>query len=166
MRLLALFILLITLISCGKTTTGGSSSSDQGPEEQFENEGCTLDGCNTVTADGSSVDLLDSVIDAPVMISGSEIAFQEAKSSVAEGDKISCKTAVSAGEVYRYTLAGKKLTIHSAGGNFTMSRLNDDEDGLIGTWMWRGRGDMGMDVIRTMSVVTKTRVILKTHCEL
>lgn len=172
MRLLPLLMTFLFLVSCGKN--GGSSSSPSagpvaGGDAQLEESEptCSADSCtNTITVDGTTVDLLDSVIDVPAQISGTQIAFTAAKASVAEGDRISCKTEVAAGEVYSYSISGHKLMLQTNSGQYTMSRLNEDGDGLIGTWLWKGTGPDGMHVIRTMGVVSNSRVILKTHCEL
>lgn len=174
MRLLPLFITLLLFVSCGKNG-GSSSSTPAGPGtttgggaqlEEVE-ETCAADSCtNTITADGSIVDLLDSIVDVPAQISASQITFTAAKASVAEGDRISCKTEVAAGEVYSYSISGQKLMLQTNAGQYTMTRLNEDGQGLIGTWMWKGTGPDGMHVIRTMGIVSNSRVILKTHCEL
>lgn len=188
MRLLPLLMTLLIFVSCGKN--GGSRSApppvvgDSG-DAQLEEDACvacsstnsgtssdtstgTSSGTSTSTiiADGSSVDLLDSIIDVPVQVTSSSITFSATKMAVAEGDRISCKTEVAAGESYEYSLSGNKLIVQTANGQLEMTRLNEDGEGIIGTWMWKGKGDAGMHMIRTMSIVNNSRVIMKTHCEM
>lgn len=167
-RLLPLLITLMIVASCGKDSSSNPNpgrSGQNGNTPQPE-EACLTEDCATITTDGSSTDLLDSLIDAPVEISASEIHFTVGKISVVKGDKITCKTEVRAGEVYQYALTGNNLQLQTGAGTYTMTRLNEGGTGILGTWMWKGKGEQGMHNIKTMSVVSNTRVILKNHCEL
>lgn len=165
MRLLPLIFILSLVAACGKQSTTSSSS------RQNQEDTCQLNGqaveCESIRgADGLGVDLLDTVIDVPVEISNSEITFLAPKSSFAEGRRISCKTQVQSGEVYRYSLEGNTLRLQTDGGSFNMKKLNDEKNGISGTWAWKGYVDQGTHVIKTISFIGTNRAILKTHCEL
>lgn len=180
MRLLFIVTTLFFLVSCGRDSGGGATaqgpvvvptapqaSEDQETQAGTVDDACVNESCNTITADGSVVDLLDSVVDSRVEISDSAITFMDSKISNAEGDRISCNTEVRSGDVFNYTLVdGNKLKLDTPSGSYTMSRLNDEVDGVKGIWTWKGSGEQGMLVMKTMSVVSNSRVILKTHCEL
>lgn len=162
MKLVSLLAILILSVSCGKDGGGSSSSSKRGI--------CELNGravqCEQINgADGLGVDLLETMVDVPVVIDGSEIRFTQDKTATSQGRRISCQTSVKNGEVYRFALRGDRLLIMTASGSYEMDKLSDGE-GLIGTWKWKGYVDQGTHLIRQMSFLSNSRVILRTSCEL
>jgi hypothetical protein len=164
MKLISLLTILILAAACGKDGGGSSASSSA------KNGSCSLDGravaCESIQgADGLGVDLLDSMVDVPVKIADSDITFLADKTATSQGRRISCKTSVKNGEVYRFALRGSKLLVMTATGSFEMDRLTDGS-ALLGTWSWKGYEEGGTHVIKTMSFLSDTRVILKTNCEL
>lgn len=168
MRLLPLLFILSFVIACGKDS---SDSISRESSRQNQDETCQLNGveveCKTLRgADGLGVDLLDTVIDVPVEMNESEIRFLQSKSSFAEGRRISCKSQVNSGDVYRYSLNGSTLRLETEDGNYTMKRLNNEDKGILGTWSWKGYVNEGTHMIKTISFIGTDRVIIKTHCEL
>jgi hypothetical protein len=158
-----LFAMMFMSISCGKKSETNSSLA---PESTCQLGGMAV-ACETIEgSDGLGVDLLDTIIDVPINLSNSEITFQESKLSADEGRRISCKTQVRNGEVYQYSLRGDQLFIQTESGSYTMTRNNDEKNGILGTWFWQGYVDQGTLLLRTMTFVSQSRVILKTHCEL
>lgn len=163
MKLVSLLAIIILSVSCGKDGGGSSGSSSKRGV-------CELNGravqCEQINgADGLGVDLLETMVDAPVVIDGSEMKFTQDKSAFSQGRRISCSTSVKNGEIYRFALRGSRLLIMTASGSYEMDKLSDGE-GLIGTWMWKGYVDQGTHIIRQMSFLSNTRVILRTSCEL
>ncbi len=163
MRLFSLFVILILSASCGKDGGGSSSSAkDRGI--------CSLNGrsvaCETIRgADGQGIDLLESMIDVPVKMQDAEMTFLADKAATATGRRITCKTSVKNGEVYRLALRGSKLLVMTGEGSFEMERLNDGE-GINGAWAWKGYIDEGTHLIRQMTILNSNRVIMRTNCEL
>ena len=155
MKILSLMLILGLMVSCGNDSSGGGSSKTrQAQEESSDN----------ITADGLGIDLLDTTVDVPAKVSAQEITFLETESSVEEGRRISCKTSVTSGEAYPYSLSGNSLSLKTPEGTFSMERLTDGND-IIGSWSWKGMKN-GHSMIKILSVVSEDRVILKTHCEL
>jgi hypothetical protein len=155
-------VLLLLAVSCGKE--GGGQNVSQ------EKDMCSLNGrsvaCESIHGtDGLGVDLLESMIDVPIQITNSEITFMADKASSSQGRRITCKTAVKSGEIYRFALRGNTLVLMTPGGSYSMARLTSGE-GLIGTWAWKGYVDQGTHVIRQVTFLSKTRMIMRTTCEL
>jgi hypothetical protein len=46
-----------------------------------------------------------------------------------------------------------------------MTRLSDG-DGIGGAWVWKGYVDQGTHVIKNMSILGNSRIVLRTQCEL
>lgn len=155
MRLFLLFFVFILTSACGK-----QSSSSGGA---LEESGPSLHGMKE--ADGQGVDLLDAVIDVPIEVRGSEITFLASKSSQEIGRRISCRMAVNNGESYRYDLEGERLRITTPENSYLLRRLNNEKNGIIGAWVWKGVED-GYLVRRIFSFISEKRLIMKTHCEL
>lgn len=165
MRLVTLFAILILSVSCGKDGGGSSSSSTTSRRGLCDLNGSDV-ACETIQgADGEGIDLLESAIDVPVKIQGSDITFMSDKSSIATGRRINCKTAVKNGEVYRFALRGDKLLIMNSEGSYEMSRLSDGE-GINGAWMWKGYIEQGTHVFKKLTIINDSRAILRTTCEL
>jgi hypothetical protein len=163
MKFASLLVIMLLAASCGKESSSGSASSKQAGR-------CDLNGrsvaCESIRgADGLGIDLLESMIDVPVQVSNSEIVFQEDKDAVSQGRRIECRTTVKNGEIYRYTLRGNALHLSTDTGTYEMERLNSG-DGLLGTWKWNGYVDEGTHVIRQLSFLGNSRVIIRTSCEL
>lgn len=154
MRYLSLLFILLMVVSCGK------DSSSSGPAKQQEEMRDTVD-----TTDGLGVDLLDTSIDVSAKVTDSQITFLESKSSVAQGRRIDCKSGVNAGEVYQIALNGDQLSVQTAEGTYNMSRLNEGNSGLTGSFSWKGYSPEGEHMIKIISFLGN-RVILKTHCEM
>lgn len=164
MRLLLSLFILLFAVACGKS---GSSSSD---DPQLQADNCLVNDevvtCETIRGnDPSNVNLLESMIDVNVTISGTSLIFPVGKSSVARGSRINCPTAVSSGEVYQYLLRGNSLDIQTPTQSYTMERLSDGTS-IVGVWVWKGYEAGNVYTIRSLSFVNNTRVIMKTHCEL
>jgi hypothetical protein len=163
MKLVSLLAILILSVSCGKDGGGSAGSSSK-------SGACELNGravqCEQINgADGLGVDLLETMIDAPVVIEGSEIKFMADKTATSQGRRISCQTSVKNGEIYRFALRGSGLLVMTASGSYEMEKLSDGV-GLLGTYKWNGYVDQGTHVIRQMSFLSNSRVILRTSCEL
>ncbi len=164
MKLVSLLAIIILSVSCGKD--GGGSSGGSSKSGNL----CELNGrsvqCEQIQgADGQGVDLLETMIDVPVVIDGSEIRFTQDKTATSQGRRINCQTSVKSGEIYRYALRGDRLLIMTSSGSYEMEKLSDGE-GLVGTWMWKAYVDSGTHLIRQMSFLSNSRVILRTSCEL
>ncbi len=162
MRLFSLLAILILSASCGKDGGGSSSAKDKSI--------CSLNGrsvqCESIRgADGLGIDLLESMIDVPVKIQDSDMTFLADKAATSTGRRITCKTAVKNGEVYRIALRGSKLLVMTGEGSFEMERLNDGA-GISGAWAWKGYVDEGTHLIRQMTILNNNRVIMRTNCEL
>lgn len=165
MRLVSLLFILILSASCGQDGGGGSSSA--GPKD---NGTCSLNGraiaCEAIEGqDGQGVDLLESMIDAPIKITDAEIMFTADKSSTSQGRRISCSTRVKNGEIYRFAVRGQKLLVMTAEGSYEMERLSEGE-GLMGAWVTHNYIDQGTRVTKQMSFLSTSRVIMRTNCEL
>lgn len=163
MKLVSLLAILILSVSCGKDGGGSAGSSSK-------HGVCELNGraiqCEQINgADGLGVDLLETMVDVPVTIDGSEIKFTQDKTATSQGRRINCQTSVKNGEVYRFAQRGDSLLIMTASGSYEMTKLSDGA-GLLGTWMWKGYVDSGTHIIKQMSFLSNTRVILRTSCEL
>ncbi len=158
------FLFALTLLaSCGKSGSGGGSGA------QNQEADCSINSvavnCETIEGDGAGVDLLESRIESPVRITGTEIVFLADKSTNAQGRRISCPTQVSNGEAYSFNLRGNSLDITTKAGSFTFTRLNSGAD-LNGTWVWKGyNGATNVYTIRTLTVINNNRAFLKNSCE-
>lgn len=162
MRLFFLFVTLILIASCGQDGGGSSSNKSRGI--------CSLNGrsvqCETIRgADGQGIDLLESMIDVPIQMQDTEMTFLADKTATSTGRRITCKTAVKKGEVYRFALRGAKLLLMTPEGSFEMDRLNDGSE-INGAWAWKGYTDEGTHLIRQMTILNSNRVIMRTNCEL
>lgn len=164
MKLVSLLAIIILSVSCGKDGGGSSGSSSK------QHGLCELNGrsvqCEQINgADGLGVDLLETMIDVPVTIDGSEIKFSQDKTATSQGRRINCQTSVKNGETYRFAQRGSSLLVMTASGSYEMQKLSDGA-GLLGTWVWRGYVDSGTHIIKQMSFLSNSRVILRTSCEL
>jgi hypothetical protein len=163
MKLVSLIAILILTVACGKD--GGSKGSAATPSDS-----CNLNGravaCQSIQGtDGQGVDLLESMIDVPVKISESEITFLADKSATSQGRRISCKTAVKNGEVYRFAVRGDTLLVMTSTGSYELNRHTDGTN-VLGTWSGKTYMDEGTHLIRQMSFLSDSRVIITTYCEL
>lgn len=160
MKVVLFLISLSLLVSCGKDSSVSSKDST----------GCNLNGrsvaCENIQgADGQGIDLLESMVDASIEVTDSSITFLSERTSLVEGRRISCSTAVEQGETYSYSVNGDTLTITARDKKLEFKRLNASE-GLIGAWAWRGYEGEGAYIIRQMTFLSKNRAILRTVCEL
>lgn len=168
MRLVSLLVLLALSVSCGKD--GGGSGGASSSSTAQNNDSCDLNGravaCESIRgADGQGIDLLESMIDVPVKITDADIQFLADKTSATEGRRISCQTQVKNGEIYRFALRGNTLVMMTGEGSYEMKRLNSGS-GLVGTWIWKGYVEEGTHIIRQMTFLGSSRVIMRTSCEL
>jgi len=166
MRFLSLLFTLILSVSCGQGGGGGGG----GTSSQNNDGSCTQDGrsvaCETIRgADGQGIDLLDSMIEVPVKIQDTEMTFLSDKTALSQGRRIECRVGVKSGEIYRFAVRGQRLLLMTADGTIEMDRLNDGS-GINGTWVWKGYVDNGAHIIRQMTVLNNSKVIMKTSCEL
>jgi hypothetical protein len=162
MKLVPFVLFIFILVSCGQDTKSSSSTGRRGL--------CDLNGnsvdCSAIEgADGQGIDLLNAMIEVPVKIQDSDITFLADKTSSSTGRRITCKTSVRNGEVYRFALRGDGLILMTEQGTFEFTRISDGE-GLQGAWTWKGYVDQGMHLIRNITFVENNRVIIRNHCEL
>lgn len=163
MRLVSLFFILILTAACGKDNDEKSVSSQKSGL-------CSLNGqtvaCQSIVgADGLGIDLLESMIDVPVKVQDTDVTFLADKTAISTGRRITCKTSVKNGEIYRIALRGDKLLVMTGDGSLEMERLNEGT-GLNGTWVWKGYVDEGTHIFRQMTFLSTNRVILRNNCEL
>lgn len=164
MKLVTLLTILILSVSCGKN--GGSSSSSREEQQDGCAQGGRMVACETIEgADGNGIDLLETMIDVPVKISGTDVTFLSDKSSSTKGRRIACDTTVKNGEIYRVALRGDTLNVMTSKGNYAMKRLSDG-DSLIGAWVSNEYDRTGAHVIRQMTFLSDSRVVMRTYCEL
>lgn len=169
MKLASLIFILMLSVSCGKDGgSGGSGSNDS--RASTGSALCNLNGrevaCESIRgADGQGVDLLESMIDVPVKISGTDIQFLADKTSSAQGRRIACVAKVKAGEIYRYALRGDSLVLMTSEGSFEYKRLNSGT-GLNGAWKWKGYENDGTHVLRQITFLGESRVVIRYNCEL
>lgn len=164
MKLVSLIVVLAFTAACGKNVGGGSSSGNK------SSDSCSLDGravaCESIQgSDGLGIDLLDAMIDVPAKIQDSEITFLSDKSAAQTGRRINCRVGVKNGETYRFALRGDSLLLMTGEGSYEMQRLSSG-DGLSGSWSWKGYIDQGTHVLKTMTIIGSSRVIMRTNCEL
>lgn len=158
MRLFLAIMILTVLVSCGK--------DDSVKNPQNENRRATTE---TTTADsiydGLGVDILETTIDIPAIVSSDEITFTEDKSMKSEGRRINCSSSVNKGEIYRYSIKGNTLYLSTSAGNIDMKRVQG-EGGIAGTWTWAGITYGKTYQTRLLTVIkSMNRVIMKTICE-
>lgn len=191
MKLASLILILMLSVSCGNDSgssgrSGGGNGNGNGSvsgngsvteggiteEAQASTDSalCNLNGrevaCETMRgADGQGVDLLESMIDVPVKISGADIQFMADKTSTAQGRRISCDAKVKSGEIYRYALRGDTLILMTGEGSFEYNRLISGT-GLTGAWKWKGYVDDGAYMIRQITFLGENRVVIRHNCEL
>lgn len=167
MKFVSLLTILILSAACGQNGGSGSSSSSGGPQR---NDLCSLNGrsvaCASLeAADGQGVDLLEAIVDVPVKIENAEMTFLADKSSGVKGRRISCAISVKSGDVYRFALRGDHMMLMTPEGTFDMTKTSDGP-GILGAWYWKGYVEQGTHMIRQLSVLSNSRVILRTSCEL
>lgn len=171
MRPIFVFSFLLILAACGKESGGrGKSTDGTGTTTTTSVDGCKLNGrsvaCESIRgADGLGVDLLESMVDVPIQVTDTSITFMSDKTSNSQGRRIDCPTMVKEGETISYEVQGDSLHITTSDGKFTYQRLNASE-GLTGSWMWKGYEGIGQHIIRQLSFLSKTRVIMRTSCEI
>ncbi len=168
MRLGFLFVVLLTLSACGNDKK--SSKDPVSVLRQEEAVLCDLNGtkvsCESLEGpDGMGIDLLESTVDVSVNLTEYEVVFRETKTQTAQGRRISCKTSVRSGEVYKLIYTGSNLdVINESGETIRYERLNEG-DSILGAWVSRTYVDSGTHIIRQMTFVSHSHAILKTHCE-
>jgi hypothetical protein len=168
MKIVSLLFILILSASCGQGGGGGSSSSS--PRAQNQDESCNFEGrevacANIEGTDGEGVDLLETMIDVPVQMSGSEMTFMADKTATSQGRRLSCKASVKNGEIYRYALRGDTLIVMSSEGTYEMERMTDGST-INSTWSWHGYEEAGTRIARQLTIVDSNRVIMRKTCEL
>lgn len=157
MRLICLLAVLLVVTSCGKK--GGSSSTGGEQREEV----CANSDCS-IFSDGTSVELLESVVDASVSISDSQILIHTSMTDMDQGDRLACKTEVKKGEIFYYSFAGDILTLQTSTGTYPMKRVNQGQSGLRGPFVWRGQ-ENGMNVMKTITFISSNRILLRNNCE-
>jgi hypothetical protein len=158
MRFLFMFLVLTSVIACGKKS-GGSS------EEISEAQQCEVNGevvsCDSIY-DGLGVDVLNAKVDAPATIDSSSITFTQALSYKAQGRRIECSVSVLSGTVYRYTVSGNTLYLDTPEGNVTMNRVHGS--GIMGMWRSTRYVD-GATFEELLMSVKKNSVVMQKNCE-
>ncbi len=159
MKLFFLIILYFFCISCGKHSDASSLSIS-------ETRQCVLnDGLKSCDSGDTGAELLEVMVDVPVTISSDEILFLADRQSRVTGRKISCEINVKRGEVYKYTLVDTTLGLETKEGLLELIRLSDGE-GVKGAWSWNAYADQGVHIIKNVTIIDSTRIILRTYCEL
>jgi hypothetical protein len=158
MRLFLAILVLTVLVSCGKDDSAKSPQNENG-------RGATETRSADAIYDGLGVDILETTIDIPAIVSSDEITFIETKSMRSEGRRINCSSSVNKGDSYRYSIKGNTLYLSTPVGNMDMKRVQD-ADGIAGTWKWMGLVEGTTLETRLLTVTKKmNRVILKNICE-
>ena len=170
MKLASLIFIVMLSVSCGKDGGSGGGGGSKDSRTNAESALCNLNGrevaCESMRgADGQGVDLLESMIDVPVKISGADIQFMADKTSTAQGRRIACNIKVKSGEVYRYALRGDSLILMTGEGSYEYKRLNSGT-GLSGAWKWQGYVDDGAHMLRQITFLGENRVVIRYNCEL
>ncbi len=159
MKTLLMMLNLIILTSCGQT---GSVSSKGDSSTAGRKVQGYLDLSSGLV--GTS-DLLTVTMDIPVEIGGGLIKFTKAQSAQDTGTAISCAMNFAAGEVYQYNVSGSKLSItNSQGMSYTMTRMGDGGNDIVGTWTWYGT-ENGMTIHRRFTIPNTNRLIMNMDCE-
>lgn len=151
MRFLLLAISLV-FISCNQNTKSSSGGSPERQNEEF-------------VTNVREVDLLDVSLDVPIEISGNKIIFKQAAADSLEGASSSCSINVSSDEAYTFQVDGNVLEIKtSAGKKLSFRRVSGSGSSIIGSWT--GKSIEGSQlVLRKMTFVSDSRVVMRTHCE-
>jgi len=160
-------LLLMFLISCGKSSTPSSSSDNRrGPavkpdvQEEIEEDIYRPEEVDTVV----ETDLLDISMDVPVEISENRIMFQKTDSQMLAGIRANCSMSVESGEIWDYVLKGANvLEVFKGREKMTMNRVGEGK-GIIGSWSWKGYEGRTL-ILRRMTFVSMNRVVMRTHCE-
>lgn len=150
MRFLLLAFSLV-LISCGQNTKSVIGS----PKRQNED----------FVTNVREVDLLDVAMDVPVEISGNKIIFKQSANDTIEGSNSSCSVGVSSDEAYSFKIDGSGLEIQtSAGKKMSFLRVSGNADSIVGSWSGKFREGKQL-VMRRMTFLNESRLVMRTHCE-
>lgn len=150
MRFLLLAFSLV-LISCGQNTKSVIGS----PKRQNED----------FVTNVRQVDLLDVAMDVPVEISGNKIIFKQSANDSIEGSNSSCSVGVISDETYSFKLDGSGLEIQtSAGKKMSFLRVSGNADSIVGSWSGKFREGKQL-VMRRMTFLNESRLVMRTHCE-
>ena len=154
MRFLLIAFLSTLVVSCGQS---GSSSKSGTSEDDRQNE--------EYVTDVREVDLLDVAMDVPVEISGNKIIFKQSVADSASGVRSSCNVSVTSGEAYSYSVDGSKLTLKtSSGEKMNLTRVSGSGNSIVGSWTGKTyKGDQL--VLRRVTFVSESRLVMRTHCE-
>lgn len=159
MRTLLLCLSLLTLASCGNSSSAGSKAPKAAQERTINGY---MDLANGLV--GSS-DLLTVTMDIPVTISSDKIVFTSNRSASETGNAITCSMKFSSGETYSYSVDSQNLVILSSNGStYSMTRSGNNGTDIIGTWTWSGN-ENGMAIHRRLSIPSTSRLILNQDCE-
>ncbi len=149
------FLLLafsVVLISCNQNTKSSSGGSPERQDEEF-------------VTNVREVDLLDVSLDVPIEISGNKILFKQAGSDALEGANSSCSINVSPEEAYSFKVNGDALEIKtSAGKKMSFQRISGSGNSIVGSWTGKFREGSQL-VMRKMTFVSESRLVMRTHCE-
>lgn len=148
-----LLALSLVLISCNQNTK--SSGGGGGPERQNEE----------FVTNVREVDLLDVSLDVPIEISGNKIVFKQAANDALEGSNSSCSITVASDEAYSFKVDGNALEIKtSAGKKMSFQRISGSGNNIVGSWTGKSREGSQL-VMRKMTFVSESRLVMRTHCE-
>jgi hypothetical protein len=151
MRFLLLAFSLV-LISCNQSKKSSGGGSPERQNEEF-------------VTNVREVDLLDVSLDVPIEISGNKIIFKQAANDSLEGASSSCSINVASEEAYSFKVDGDALEINtSAGKKMSFRRISGSANSIIGSWT--GKFIEGSQlVLRRMTFVSESRLVMRTHCE-
>lgn len=153
MKYTILLFLLLVLVSCGKSSSGGSSPQNQ-------QQGDYIEVSETV---GPS-DLLNVILSTPATITSDQILFGSTKTVTDRGERKTCVLSVDQSRPWSYSLDSGGLTILAADGtSFRMRAAVGSNQGINGSWIWKGR-ENDMRIIRRFSFLPH-RVIFNQDCE-
>lgn len=146
-------VIMLAVVSCGKNGKNSGSNSQKRQEMQ----------ATDLMWDGQGIEIKEAVIDAPAMVSNSQIVFTSKKTSIDSGDRIKCAVNVNNQETYRLSQSGNKLFVQTDNGvNYDLTRVNGN-NGIFGTWASTTRTDAGR--IEFKLFIANTHVIIRKTCE-
>lgn len=164
MRFLLLTFLSV-LVSCGQGGSSSSSSKKPGIEPIKPTVTTNQPQAEEYAVVDRPTDLLDVAMDLPVEVNASRIVFKQSAILTDNGEHSTCKLSVTSGESYGYTLNGAMLTVSlSSGETINFKRESGDVSSIVGSWS--GKSVVGdQTIIRRITFLTESRLIMRNHCE-
>lgn len=155
MKFILMILVMVSLVSCGKT--GGSSSSN-GPQEEQDRDGYLHTDAHEET------ELLNVTVNEAVSISGGQITFNRPVSVQDTGHRTSCSLSIASGETWQYRETSKGLEFIFPDGSKASLRPVSRTSGITGTWTSVVTKN-GMKISRRYAIL-QDRMIINQDCEL